>query len=194
MAISTYSELKTAVASWIVRTDLTSIIPDFITLAEADIRKDVRCQAMETLTSSTLTGETLAHPTRYLEAKILTVGGYSFEYITPASYLALDDAATDRVFTSIGQSLYINDATSGDAYKLVYYAGFAAFSGASDTNWILTNEPDIYLSMSCRYAAAYMKDTEEEGRFAARYAASVARLNSQQQRSMHTTQLRVIAR
>ena len=35
MAITTYAELQTAVASWLDRDDRTSEIPDFITLAEA---------------------------------------------------------------------------------------------------------------------------------------------------------------
>ena len=33
MAISTYAELKTAIASWLDREDLTDIIPDFIALS-----------------------------------------------------------------------------------------------------------------------------------------------------------------
>jgi len=34
MAISTYSELKTAIADWTARDDLTSYIDNFIDLAE----------------------------------------------------------------------------------------------------------------------------------------------------------------
>jgi hypothetical protein len=37
MSISTYGELKAAVADWLNRTDLTARIPDFIQLAESDI-------------------------------------------------------------------------------------------------------------------------------------------------------------
>ena len=59
---------------------------------------------------------------------------------------------------------------------------------------MLTNEPDIYLSMACRYGAAYMKDDAEEMRFGGRYASAVARLNGQQRRSEMPGQLRVIAR
>ena len=35
MAITTYSELKTSIANFLDRDDLTSVIPDFISLAEA---------------------------------------------------------------------------------------------------------------------------------------------------------------
>jgi hypothetical protein len=39
MAISTYTDLKTSIASWLNRDDLTSVIPDFISLAEAGINR-----------------------------------------------------------------------------------------------------------------------------------------------------------
>ena len=35
MALTTYTELKTSVGDWLNRTDLTTVIPDFIALAEA---------------------------------------------------------------------------------------------------------------------------------------------------------------
>ena len=42
MAITTFSELKTAVANWLDRSDLTDRIPEFIALAEARHRRDFK--------------------------------------------------------------------------------------------------------------------------------------------------------
>ncbi len=42
MAITTYSELKTALGNWLNRDDLTAVIPDFISLAETDINRKLR--------------------------------------------------------------------------------------------------------------------------------------------------------
>ena len=42
MAISTKSELHTAVTNWLNRSDLTSRIPEFITLAEASFNRNLR--------------------------------------------------------------------------------------------------------------------------------------------------------
>ena len=46
MAISTYAELKTSIANWLDRSDLTDVIPDFIALAETRHKRDFRrsCQ------------------------------------------------------------------------------------------------------------------------------------------------------
>jgi len=38
----TFDELKTNIADWLNRTDLTSVIPTFITLAEARLNRQLR--------------------------------------------------------------------------------------------------------------------------------------------------------
>ncbi len=42
MSLSTYSDLQTSIANYLARSDLTSIIPDFITLAENRLRRELR--------------------------------------------------------------------------------------------------------------------------------------------------------
>ena len=190
MSLATYSDLKTAVAAWLNRSDLTSVIPDFIALCEGDLRVDLRVIAMEQYTTGTLTGETLAHPTRYMEARALTVGDTLYEYVPPERYMQYTASSGAKIFTSIGTNLYILNGTSGASYKLVYYQGFAAFSGASDTNWVLTNAPDVYLAGASRYGAEYLKDFELAQRFAVRYAGAVARVVGQQKLSASPGSLR----
>ena len=192
MAISNYGELKTSVASWLNKTNLTSVIPDFIALAEVDMRRDLRLAAMETLATGTLAGETLAHPDRFLEARRLIVGDDVYEYKTPTEYQALEDSGY-RVFTSIGTNLYILGAAAGDSYSLIYKAGFAALTGDGNTNWILTNAPDIYLAGACRHGAAYLKEKDAELDWAARYSAGVERENRVARNALYPGPLRVRA-
>ena len=169
------------------RSDLTASIPDFVTLAEADIRRDVRVQAMESIASGTLTGETLAHPTRYIEARRLTVGGYVYTYKLAKDYTeAVRQSSTDHIFTSIGQSLYILNGAAGDAYTLTYSASFAALSGASDTNWLLTNCPDVYLFGALRYGAIFMSDDAAMTRYLAMYLSAAKRVTGQEHASAYS--------
>ena len=44
MALTTYSEPKTAIANWLDRSDLDDRIPEFIQLAEARHRRDLRLE------------------------------------------------------------------------------------------------------------------------------------------------------
>lgn len=192
MSISTYSELQTAVASWLNRTDLSSVIPDFIALAGSDIRNDVSVQAMESLATGSLTGETLAHPARLTEVRRLVVADTPRDYVTPDEYQRLQKAQSQsKVYTSIGQSLYILNGTSGDAYSLLSRAAFAPFSAGSDTNWLLTNAPDVYLFAACKHGAVYLKDAQDEARFTALYNAAAGRVSAQEKRAGHGAPLRV---
>ena len=46
MALTTYAELKTSIGDWLNRADLTAVIPDFISLAEAQIERTLRTRQM----------------------------------------------------------------------------------------------------------------------------------------------------
>ena len=48
MALDTYTNLKTAIANFLARDDLTSEIDDFIDLTEAEFNRELRIRAMET--------------------------------------------------------------------------------------------------------------------------------------------------
>lgn len=184
MALNTYATLQTAMAAWLDRTDLTAYLPDFVALGEVDIRNDVRVQALEQYTIGSLTGETLDHPTRYLEARLLTVGGVVYRYVTPEVYAAATEAGSSQaIFTAIGQAFYILGAESGDAYTLIYYAAFAPMTADSDTNWLLTNYPNVYLFAACKQAGVFLEDDAKINKFSALYQDAVGRLVSRERQS-----------
>ncbi len=65
MALSTYAELKTTIANWLNRTDLTSeIAEDFIVLAEADFNSKLRIRQMHSQTTITINDITVATNTK----------------------------------------------------------------------------------------------------------------------------------
>ena len=51
MALSNYTGLKASIADFLNRDDLTAVIPDFITLAEAQINRDIRHFKLEARSS-----------------------------------------------------------------------------------------------------------------------------------------------
>ena len=67
MAITTYDELKTSVADFLNRDDLTSVIPDFITMAEADLNRNVRHWRMEGRANANIDSKFSAIPGDFLE-------------------------------------------------------------------------------------------------------------------------------
>jgi hypothetical protein len=89
MALATYANLKTSIANWLNRSDLTTeIAEDFIVLTEADFNSKLRIRKMNTSTSITIDSETESIPTDFLQVRdfFITAGGtkYALKYITPA--------------------------------------------------------------------------------------------------------------
>lgn len=179
MALSTYGNLKASVASWLKRADLTAQITDFIALAEARIRRDVRCRAMETEATGTLTTTTVAFPTRFIEARQVSLGGYLCEYVTPQQFY--DSETNGYQYTIKGETFHFQSAT--ETYDIEYYAAFAPFTDDGDTNWLLTNAPDIYLWGSL--AEAYNFVQGDPAKWLAMYAKAVADLRASEQRAKH---------
>ena len=67
MALSTFADLQSAIAGWLLRSDLTARIPDFISLAEAQIARDVRHWRMESRASVSLQLRYTVLPTDWVD-------------------------------------------------------------------------------------------------------------------------------
>ena len=67
MAISTKAELHTAVANWLNRSDLTSRIPEFIALGEAQLNRILRTRDMLTRASPPTNAQYVALPSDFQE-------------------------------------------------------------------------------------------------------------------------------
>ena len=184
MPLSTFANLKAAIADWCHRTDLTTQILDFVALSEAQIRRDVRCRAQQIIVTVTLTGEVLAQPTRYIEAERLVLEDVEQDFVAPGMYAQLQQAqSTEPKYTHIGTDLYILNGANGSAYSLLYWQQFTPFSADSDSNWLLLNAPEIYLSGALVQAAVYLNDDAMLTRHAAIYQASVKMLNNSERRA-----------
>lgn len=171
-----YGQLKTQVTSTIARGDVP--VADMVALAEAEIRRDVRVMAMESLTTGVLVAGVVALPARLLEVSRLVVGGFVRTYVSPEMYQDFQaNQARDRVFTRLGDELHVlNGAES--AYSLLALESFPALAVDSDVNWVLTNSPDVYLYGSLKHAAVWVKDAAAASGYAQLYAEAVAKTNS----------------
>ena len=57
MSINTFAELKTAIANFLARDDLTDRIPEFIELAEGRINRELETREQEKRATATLTAD-----------------------------------------------------------------------------------------------------------------------------------------
>jgi hypothetical protein len=186
MAIATYSDLQTSVANWLKRSDLTSIIPDFITLAEARIARDLRLRKQVTNTAlSTVAGtQTVSLPSDFLEMENITLTNTT----PPAALSVVTPEIMDRkfpngyvtgqpvVYTIVGDQVQLGP-TPDAVYtvSLDYYQRFAALS-TTPTNWLLTNHPSVYLFAALAEASGYVFNDERIPTWEAKYQADVRSL------------------
>jgi hypothetical protein len=158
----TYATLKTDIAAWMHRSDLTAVIPSFVAMAETEIfkvsRPALRVREMETEADLTVTGLVATIPSDYLEAKYIkqdNAGQRTLFYRPP------EDWTQDHsgYFTVVGDEIRLPTGFTADL-KIVYYAKPAALSADGDTNSVLEAYYPAYLSAALKFAHIYAKDME----------------------------------
>jgi hypothetical protein len=135
MAIGQFSELKTAIANYLSRTDLTSRIPEFVSLAEDRIGLDLRVRAMEAsvdlvigkVRSDTTVGGTANVITLTMDTTVtsltlgLTVSFTATATNTGATTVQVDATAATAVKKGDGSlALEASDIVNGSSYHLYY--------------------------------------------------------------------------
>mgnify|MGYP003625368272 FL=1 len=192
MAISTYTELKASIANFLNRDDLTATIPDFISLAESSINNEIRHWRMETRAETTLDGQFTGIPTDWLSTirfHLTGNGTSSLEFMSLAtiqnSRAARNDSAGTPTNYSLnsGQFELMPTPDGEQSAILMYYAKIPTLSDSNETNWLLTNYPDIYLYGALLHSAPYLKEDERASTWAALYSAAVVRVNNASSRS-----------
>ncbi|MCS5550597.1 MAG: hypothetical protein NZ811_03660 [Gammaproteobacteria bacterium] len=195
MALSNYTEIKTAVAEWLDRSDLTANIPDFISLAEARINRDLRVRSMETRAKlSTVAGKKYYNlPPGYLQMRNIQL---NTNPTTPMEFISLE--MLDRLYGSdaqgkptaysiVGDELQISPLPDG-VYDLevAYYKKFDSLSSTLTSNWLTRNAPDLLLYGSLLEAEPFLKNDERTQLWLAGYESAVRKLTSADDRDRHS--------
>lgn len=151
MSITNYTELQSAVANWLTRADLTSRIPEFIALCEADMQRRLKARAMETNnTAFQITGEYVKVPNDFIEVRRFDLQispRRALKYLSDEAQTDLYSASGCPKFYSVVGSQFRFAPPPNGTYQatLLYYAKFPPLSAACPANWLLSNHPDAYL-------------------------------------------------
>lgn len=187
MALTTYSELQTSIANHLHRDDLTTLIPDFIRLAEDNLTADIVSRSMDVKTNlATVAGtQTVTLPTDMVEMRRLMIVS---SYNTVLKYVSPDQLSADyvnnitgvpQVFTIVGQSIELAPIPdSAYTLEITYKQRIPALSDSNTTNWLLTNWPSAYLYGSLIAAVPYIIDDNRLPVFRSLYQEAIASINS----------------
>lgn len=178
MAIGTYAQLVTAITEWLARDNdatLVARIPDFITLCEAKLNRDLRSYQMEKratadVNMSNTEPQYISLPTDFQmmrRIRITSVTGKPylryFSHVQAEEWaLGHGDVAAQPVgYTVFGSEMQLTP-TPDQAYTLemIYRGTIAALTSINTTNWLLTSNPDIYLYGALLESSPYIKEDE----------------------------------
>lgn len=167
MALTTYTELKASVADWLNRDDLTTEIPDFIALAEAQMERALRTRQMLTRTTLTVDSEFETTPADFLEVRALKLTSTNPD--TPLSFMTMDSLDAEAIrstgssrpkfFGVVGTEFrFVPTPDASYTAEIVYFAKLNKLSSSVATNFLLTSSPDAYLYGALLQAAPYLQD------------------------------------
>lgn len=198
MALANYTDLATSIENWMHRSDLASVIPDFVTLAETRISNDLTIQGLEkSSTITTAAGQQaytlptdLNHVVRMFttdsEGTVTLLQGFD-----PTSY-RLNAAQTKPQNYFIEANELKLSPIPDNAYTItIIYKGLVPSLQANSTNAVMTAYPNIYLHACLVEAAVYVKDDARLQSSELRYQQAIKLANTEnyKKQSLLSTEL-----
>lgn len=175
MAISTYTELKTKLARWLNRDDLTDDIVDFIQLCEAEMNRTLVENEMEVTATVTITSGLGDLPSDCRD--ILSVKMPDGLVLEPE-----DDREADK-YRSSGEACAVTVSGTqlrivppGDAtydVTLRYRQKVPSLSDSNASNWVLESHPDAYLYGALSHAELFILNDDRVPMIKSLYAAAI---------------------
>ena len=192
MALDTFAGLKATIADYLNRDDLTSVIPSFITIAEAKFNRKLRTRQMVKRAEGQIETAFFAYPSDWLQAKEFQLNTNPIVRLQFVTEAYGDELKSNR-YVSTGQPVYytitgtqlefIPTPDSTYSAELTYYAKIPALSDSNTSNWLLAYAPDLYLYGALLEAAPYLKDDERLAVWSQMYINSLGDIEVADQRA-----------
>ena len=187
MAFTSYTTLKSTIADYLARSDLTSQIPDFITLAENRLRRDLRIrQMLKYVTTNTVAGDgTVALPSDFLAMRDLHIETNPvsvIEYQSPSNFFRnarTTDSGLPTMYTVLATEFkFAPVPDSAYTLHMLYYAAPTYLSSTNSSNAFLANCPDLLLYAALGEVEPYLMNDERLQTWASLYQRGLDSISS----------------
>lgn len=190
MAYTSYSDLQTSVANYLGRSDLTTVIPDFIRFAELRLSRELRTRKMLKSATATMTDADarVALPSDFLEIRDLHIQGnprMPVTYMSPSAFTR--DARADEFGLPVFYTILASEfqfAPSPDfeyVLEVLYYAQPTFLSDTTSSNVFLANYADALLYASLLEAEPYLINDTRSQTWAALYDRAIKNISDADQ-------------
>jgi hypothetical protein len=194
MAITSYAQLKSSIADYLNRDDLTAVIPTFISLAEAQMDREVRHYRMIERVSGQIDSRYSQIPNGWVETVRFNIAtGEGAE--TRLELTSLDDMSQLREngddiagkpthYALVGETFELFPTPDQEyEIQLVYYERIPKLSDTNTSNWLLEIAPDAYLHGALMQSAPYLKDDARMQVWASMYSMALSEVNLDNERA-----------
>jgi len=187
--------MKTTIAGYLARSDLTVQIPDFIQLAEIRLRRDLRIRQMlkSSVTSTTGGDQTVSLPIDFLQLRdlfIVTNPIQPLEYMTPSVFnrnARVTESGKPVNYTIIANEFKLAPVPDSDyTLRMLYYYSPEFLTDSNPSNMFLSTCPDLLLYGALVEAEPYLMNDGRIQLWAGMYDRGVASLTSADDASEHS--------
>jgi hypothetical protein len=198
MALTNYATLSLAIADWLNRSDLTVVIPDFISLCEAEMKRRLRRTSV--LDTITIDDESVTPPADMAELRSIRLVSdlpsldLPMRLMTP-EMLAERKARTagvagrpDAVAYIAGELVFAPEPDQDYTAEIVYFQQLTPLTGV-ETNPILDEAPDAYLYGSLLQAEPYLEHDDRIPVWREKFDAAIEQLNRVRSDEEHNASL-----
>lgn len=188
MAITTYTELQSAVLDWIARPELTALAPDFIRLAELEFAPLLRAKVVRAALTISAEATTLPADVAELRSVRLNTDSYKhvLQMVTPETLADYRRSSTGVPLWGcvIDGELIVAPAPS-DSFdaEIIYFEALTPLSDANPTNSTLTAAPNIYLFSALAQAETYLEHDARVELWTSKAASAIQALNNQREQA-----------
>jgi hypothetical protein len=198
MTITTFTELKTSIADFLNREDLTAVIPSFISLAEARISRDLSHWKQEKRVETTFDERYEIIPNDMVEAmslqhadggRIITMAATEMQ--ERRGSISNYAGKPTNVRLTAGQFELFPTPDGSYPVSLLYRGRIPALSDTNASTWLLLDAPDVLLYAALMQAAPYLKDDARLNVWSALYQSAVDSLNAESQRAKAVGSMRM---
>lgn len=187
MALSSYDELREAVAMWLNKPDIEQTVPSLIALAEDDINRRLRHWRMQKRSVALVDSQYSAVPSDWLSSmRFCTTdsGTQALDLISHAALLDLRSARHDTAgrpthyAVTGGQFEFFPTPDGSYNAELVYFSRIPSLSDEEPVNWLLTEASDVYLYGTLTHSAPFLGEDARLATWSSLYNSALTGLNA----------------
>ncbi len=188
----TYAELKTNIANFLNRSDLTNQLDFFIDATEAEFNRRLRVKDMIKRATATADSQYLSLPTDWLEAINVQLDGNNFTPLMQQSIESLDiyrksvdNVSSQPVYYALVDNTIELAPTPDTSYtlQLTYYGTIDALSDSNTSNFISNSYPDAYLYGALKHASIYLMEDDRVALFTQQFEKALEEMRLEQEKA-----------